>query len=154
MKTGDKIKCVNNSPLEGNNIAPPLIGKEYTVKEVILDSKGNSHLDVGLKSRYNFITSFETKEELPRGNYVHWCHPSRFALLLVFIFFTSIAVEAKPKRGKSIHWESRRNTASGRHNVFIPNWGGNSYCATYPTCYIKRSSYKRYKNFRHGKVKN
>lgn len=74
-------------------------------------------------------------------------------IVLAILFLAAIAVEAKPKIGKSIHWESKRNTVSGRHNVFIPNWGGNSYCATYGFHYIKRSSYKRYRDFEYGKNK-
>lgn len=48
------------------------------IKEIILDAEGNQHLDVGLKSHLNYITSYETKEDLPRGKEIHWCHPSRF----------------------------------------------------------------------------
>ena len=73
------LLCVNAEPLEGNVYGPPLVaGEFYPLNEVILDSKGNQHYDVGLKSSLNYIRSYETKEELPRGNEVHWCHPSRF----------------------------------------------------------------------------
>ncbi len=71
----------NIEPLPGNKVAPPLEkDKEYIVKEIILDVQGNQHLDVGLVSEYNYITSYETKEELKRGDVIHWCHPSRFRL--------------------------------------------------------------------------
>jgi hypothetical protein len=76
---GDTVKAVNNKPLQGNDYAPALeIDKEYPVLEIVLDSKGNQHLDVGLKSELNYIRSYETEEKLPRGNEIHWCHPSRF----------------------------------------------------------------------------
>jgi hypothetical protein len=79
FEVGNKIKVINNKPLRGNDVAPNLIlGDELEIKEIIYDSKLNQHLDVGLVSHYNYIRSFETKEELPRGNKIHWCHPSRF----------------------------------------------------------------------------
>ena len=82
MKVNDKVICVNTKPIGDNDVAPPLeYNTGYTIKEIILDSKGNHHFDVGLVSRYNYIRSIETEEELPRGNKVHWCHPSRFALV-------------------------------------------------------------------------
>lgn len=73
------VTCNNNKPLQGNEIGPELVvGEEYLIKEIILDSKGNQHLDVGLKSKLNYVRSFETKEDLDRGDSIHWCHPSRF----------------------------------------------------------------------------
>lgn len=50
----------------------------YPVKGIVLDSAGNQHLDVGLKSDLNWVKSIETGEELPDGDKIHWCHPSRF----------------------------------------------------------------------------
>lgn len=74
-----KQRCINIAPLEGNTVAPPLkLGEEYDIKTITNDSEGNEHWDVGLVSQYNYITSHETKEELPQGDKVHWCHPSRF----------------------------------------------------------------------------
>lgn len=74
-----KVRCTNINPLEGNEIAPPLeLGKEYEILNTIQDSAGNPHYDVGLVSKYSYIRSFETKEELPNGDKIHWCHPSRF----------------------------------------------------------------------------
>jgi hypothetical protein len=73
--------CINNKPFEGNDVAPPLeVGKDYPILNVIEDKKGNKHYDVGLKSKHNYITSFETGETLPNSKIggVHWCHPSRF----------------------------------------------------------------------------
>lgn len=76
---GDTVRAINNKPLHGNDKAPDLaIGKEYPVKAIVLDKDGNQHLDVGLESEYNYIRSWETKEELPDGDTIHWCHPSRF----------------------------------------------------------------------------
>lgn len=73
------LRCINNKPLSGNEVAPPLeVGEIYVLKEVIKDKKGNPHYDVGLVSNYNYISSYETKEQLPRGDEIHWCHPSRF----------------------------------------------------------------------------
>lgn len=76
---GDIVVAVKISPLEGNDIAPPVeIGKSYTILKIVLDKKSNQHLDVGLPSKYNFIRSYETGENLPDGDKIHWCHPSRF----------------------------------------------------------------------------
>jgi hypothetical protein len=74
-----QLRCINADPLEGNVYGPALVkGNLYEVKEIIIDSKGHLHYDVGLKSVLNYVRSYETKEELPRGNEIHWCHPSRF----------------------------------------------------------------------------
>lgn len=75
-----KLICINNKPLEGNTVAPKLVvGQEYEVKEVLTDTGGNTHYDVGLKSNLSYVRSYETKEELERGHLIHWCHPSRFS---------------------------------------------------------------------------
>lgn len=79
-----KLKCINIKPLPGNDVAPPLeLNKEYEIKVTILDKKDNHHYDVGLQSRYNYITSKETGETLPNSGIggIHWCHPSRFELV-------------------------------------------------------------------------
>jgi hypothetical protein len=76
------VKAINIEPLAGNDKAPDLeLNKEYVVKQIILDSQGNQHLDVGLVSELNYVTSWETKEPLPDGDTIHWCHPSRFELV-------------------------------------------------------------------------
>ena len=81
FKEFDKVKCINIDPLPGNEIAPPLtLGETYPINKIIQDSKGNNHLDIGLVSNYNWITSYETKERLPEGDKIHWCHPSRFEM--------------------------------------------------------------------------
>lgn len=79
---GGILKCINTKPMPGNSVAPPLeLGEIYVVRKVIRDKKGNPHLDVGLSSKYNWITSYETKEELQDGDKIHWCHPSRFEIV-------------------------------------------------------------------------
>ncbi len=81
FQTGQRVKCLNAKPLKGNEVAPELIeGETYPVNEIILDSEGNQHLDVGLVSELAYVTSYETGERLERGNKIHWCHPSRFVL--------------------------------------------------------------------------
>jgi hypothetical protein len=78
-QVGQLVICRLVGPLSTNTVAPPVeMDKEYKIQAIVLDKKGNQHLDVGLKSRYNYITSIETGEELPDGNKIHWCHPSRF----------------------------------------------------------------------------
>ena len=78
---GQKVIAINNKPLAGRSVAPKLeIDKEYEILSIVLDSKGNQHLNVGLPSELNYVTSFETSEELPDGVKIHWCHPSRFRL--------------------------------------------------------------------------
>ena len=80
-EVGQEVEVVKVGPLKGNDVAPPLnMGEFYPIKDIVIDSQGNQHLDVGLESAYNWITSFETKQELPNGDKIHWCHPSRFKL--------------------------------------------------------------------------
>ncbi len=79
FNVGDSVLATNNEPLGESNYAPSLIiEQDYKVKAICYDSKNNQHLDVGLKSQLNYITSQETGEELPDGDKIHWCHPSRF----------------------------------------------------------------------------
>lgn len=82
FKIGNQVECINNLPLKGNDYAPTLkVGQSYEILEIVLDSEGNQHLHVGLRSYLNYVTSYETKEPLPSGDKIHWCHPSRFKLL-------------------------------------------------------------------------
>jgi len=75
----EKLKCLNDKPLKGNDVAPPLKeGEKYSAKNVIKCSCGKEHIDVGLVSDYNYITCYDCSEQLPDGNKIHWCHPSRF----------------------------------------------------------------------------
>lgn len=81
FKIGDTVVCNNILPLHKKKIAPPLrSGSTYEVRKIFIDSKGNQHLDVGLASEYEYISSFETGEHLPDGDSIHWCHPSRFLI--------------------------------------------------------------------------
>jgi hypothetical protein len=78
-KIGQLLLCTNTQPLQYNDVAPPLTeGEKYIIKNVVQDRKGYLHYDVGLPSRYNFIRSQESGEYLPKGDQIHWCHPSRF----------------------------------------------------------------------------
>ena len=82
FEVGEKVKAINIKPLAGNDRSPDLeLDKEYPIKQIILDSKGNQHLDVGLASVLNYVTSWDTREQLPDGDVIHWCHPSRFELV-------------------------------------------------------------------------
>jgi hypothetical protein len=75
----DTVTVCNIEPLEGNTIAPELtMGEERKVIDIAIDSKGNQHLNVGIPSQINYVRSYETGEELPNGDKIHWCHPSRF----------------------------------------------------------------------------
>lgn len=79
FEIGDRIICNNIDPLPGNKIAPPLeLKKDYAIIGETFDKEGNQHLDVGLTSTVAFVTSYETKEDLPDGDKIWWCHPSRF----------------------------------------------------------------------------
>lgn len=82
FEIGNKVKVVNVKPLGGRDTAPKLVlEEEKTVVGICLDRAGNQHLDVGLVSDLNYVTSFETGEQLPNGNLIHWCHPTRFELI-------------------------------------------------------------------------
>lgn len=83
-----KLKCINKSPLKQvlsgdvNDYAPNLkVDEIYELVQTCKDSQGNEHYDVGLKSTLNFVRSIETGEELPNGDKIHWCHPSRFEVV-------------------------------------------------------------------------
>lgn len=81
---GNKVKATNTKPLKGNDVAPPItLDQEYEVKDVFIDSQGNQHLDLGLPSKFNYVTSYETGEVLPNSNKIHWVHPSRVELVSV-----------------------------------------------------------------------
>jgi len=80
---GDIIKIINDAPLSGNTVAPDvIIGDEYPVEHIVEDSKGNQHLDIGLKSMYEYIRSWETGEELPNGDKIHWVSPHRVQIVI------------------------------------------------------------------------
>ena len=83
-KVGDIIKIQNDAPLSGNTVAPPItIGDEHEVLHIFSEfEKGieYQHLDIGIASKYNYITSWDTERELPDGDKIHWIHPSRVTL--------------------------------------------------------------------------
>lgn len=71
--------CINIKPLEGNEIAPPLeLGKDYSIVKTYECKCGQIHYDVGLTSKYNWVSCYKCKKEIPGGDIIHWCHPSRF----------------------------------------------------------------------------
>jgi hypothetical protein len=75
------LTCINQERLPGNDVAPPLTeGEEYTAKEVYVCPCGQSHVDVGLKSNYNWVSCYKCSEKMPKGDEIHWCHPSRFEI--------------------------------------------------------------------------
>lgn len=79
MKKDNVVIAMNNKPLTGNTIAPPLVeGTQYVIKEVYTCKCGQEHIDVGLASMYNYVSCYTCKLELPKGDKIHWCHPSRF----------------------------------------------------------------------------
>jgi hypothetical protein len=78
---GDTIICKNTNVLKGNRIAPALENeKEYKAKDVIICTCGTKHIDVGIASLYNYVSCYECKSHLPKGDVVHYCHPSRFEI--------------------------------------------------------------------------
>lgn len=83
INVGDIIKITNDAPLSGNTVAPPVtIGDEYPVLHTITDSKGHQHIDIGIKSEYMSIKSWETGEELPDGDKIHWVSPWRVIVVV------------------------------------------------------------------------
>jgi hypothetical protein len=83
MQAGDRVEVVKVVPLANNTVAPALsLGEVKTIKTVVKDSKGNPHFDVGLPSNLSYVRSIETGEHLPDGDKIHWCHPSRFKLVV------------------------------------------------------------------------
>lgn len=76
---GEIIRAIHVKPFPSNTVAPPLkLGKSYFLNNKYTDIQGNVHFDVGLESKFEFVTSLETGEILPRSFEIHWCHPSRF----------------------------------------------------------------------------
>jgi hypothetical protein len=70
---------VDSKPLPGNEIAPNIkVGDHYDLVQTITCSCGQEHYDIGLKSEYNYIRCYACKKDLPKGDSIHWCHPSRF----------------------------------------------------------------------------
>jgi hypothetical protein len=64
----DVLICNNKEKLKGNDVAPPLeLGKEYKALEVITCGCGKKHINVGLKSEYNWVSCHSCGEKLPKG---------------------------------------------------------------------------------------
>lgn len=82
FKVGDVVKILNDAPLSGNTVAPPVvIGEEHEVKGFIIDERGDQHIDLGLKSQYEYVSNWKTGVPLPDGDKIHWVHPSRLKLI-------------------------------------------------------------------------
>ncbi len=78
---GDTVKALNNLPLDGNSVAPPLVlGVSYPVVDVYKCKCGQEHLNVGLVSKYNYVNCYKCSNPLPNGDKIHWAHPIRFEL--------------------------------------------------------------------------
>lgn len=78
FKIGDKVICVFAGLLPTRTKGPKLTeGNAYEVKNIHTENGGFQHLDVGIKSDLEYITSQDTGRELPDTG-AHWCHPSRF----------------------------------------------------------------------------
>ncbi len=81
-KITDIVKVVNADVLPGNEEKPNLtIDDHHIIKDIFIDKGGFQHLDIGLVSTLGYISSYETGEQLPNGDRIHWCHPSRFELI-------------------------------------------------------------------------
>ena len=79
IKVNDILICKNDKPLEGNDLGPPLeLEEEYEAQELYKCSCGQAHINVGLISNYNWISCYNCSSQLPYGDTIHWCHPSRF----------------------------------------------------------------------------
>jgi len=86
FETGQVVTCINDQPLVGNEIGPPVEkGKDYVIQEILKCSCGSEHIDVGIKSTINYIECHECAENLPRAavGEIWWCHPTRFILVKV-----------------------------------------------------------------------
>lgn len=82
MKTGDKVKVINNSLLKGNSLKPSLVlNSTHTIEDVFTCKCGEKHLDIGLPLEINYITCYKCREELPLKNNTHWCNSIRFIKL-------------------------------------------------------------------------
>ena len=80
-KLGTILIAREIAPLQGNDVAPPLkLDGEYKLKQVQLCKCKKEHFDVGLESKYTYITCHSCKQELSRGDRIHWCHPGRFEI--------------------------------------------------------------------------
>ena len=68
LKAGDTVVCINSEKFSDKEVGPPLTkGNNYVIKEVITTTGGNDHIDVGLKSMYNYVSCQATGIRIPRG---------------------------------------------------------------------------------------
>ena len=73
------VKCINTEVLAKSGYKPNLeLEKTYPLLESIKCSCGQTHYDVGLKTKLNFITCYKCGEELPIRSDIHWCNSIRF----------------------------------------------------------------------------
>ena len=82
IEKGSKLKCIFDACLPGKDVRPPLVlGDYYTCEDIIIDSKGNEHIDAGipLPEEVNFVTSYATGEVVSKTK--HLCHPNRFIVI-------------------------------------------------------------------------
>lgn len=84
FKIGDRVICVNDSPLPGqepNSIPPLIYKKEYIVENLSKCKCGSWSVDVGLRVvqglKKSGYTTCECKDYIP-GKGIHWCHIIRF----------------------------------------------------------------------------
>jgi len=74
----NKIEIVNDDYLPGNDVKPPIkIGEQHFVLREHVCKCGEIHLDIGLKSEYNFITCYKCREDLPESENIHWINQCR-----------------------------------------------------------------------------
>jgi hypothetical protein len=76
------VEVLENKALSSSGIKPELnIGDKHKVKETCTCKCGQTHLDIGLVSKYNYISCYKCGEELPRGSSIHWCNSIRFNIV-------------------------------------------------------------------------
>jgi hypothetical protein len=80
---GQVIRCIVTRALSESGIKPALtMAQEYKIEAATKCSCGELHIDVGLKSEYNYVRCYKCGEELPHGDKIHWCNSSRFDLVI------------------------------------------------------------------------
>lgn len=78
LTLGQIVRVINIKPLSDSGVVPPLVlGEEKKIEAVTGCGCGEVHLDLGLKSRYNYITCYKCGDDLPFGDRIHWTHSSR-----------------------------------------------------------------------------
>lgn len=78
LKLGQAVRVINIAPLSDSGIVPPLsLGEERKIEAFTSCGCGEIHLDLGLKSKYNYIKCYKCGDELQLGYKIHWAHSSR-----------------------------------------------------------------------------